>query len=221
MNSLKISLYASLIAQFITTVISFYGFTVNLDKGDEILRTVLKLETLVQIIEGIFYGLVFYFFNQINLETLAALRYSDWILTTPTMLLSTIVFMSYLNKKVTDLRTFIKDNWKVVKRIMYGNLLMLLSGLLGEFNIITKEMATIVGFVFFGDVFYTIYKNFTNNNATNIGLFLFTFIAWSFYGVAYLFDDNSKNIAYNLLDVVAKNFYGLFLLYQIHLRKKL
>ncbi len=220
MNNLKLSLYASLIAQFLTTSISFYGFTLNLDKSDEILRTVLKLETLVQIIEGLFYGLVFYFFNHINLETLAALRYSDWILTTPTMLLSTIVFMSYLNKKVTDLRTFIKDNWKVVKRIMYGNLLMLLSGLLGEFNIISKEMATIIGFIFFGDVFYTIYTNFTNNNTTNIGLFLFTFIAWSFYGIAYLFDDNTKNIAYNLLDVVAKNFYGLFLLYQIYLRKK-
>ena len=50
--------------------------------------------------------------------------------------------MSHLNKKVTDLRTFIKDNWKVVKRIMYGNLLMLLSGL-REFNIITKEMAVL------------------------------------------------------------------------------
>ena len=220
MDNLKISLYSSLIAQFITTVISFYGFTINLDKSDEILKTVLKMETLVQIIEGIFYIFVFYFFNYINLERLAALRYSDWILTTPTMLLSTIVFMSYLNKKVTNLRTFIKDNWKVIKRIMYGNVLMLLSGLLGEFNIISKEMATFVGFIFFGDVFYTIYKNFTNNNTINIGLFLFTVIVWSFYGVAYLFDDNSKNIAYNLLDVVAKNFYGVFLLYQIYLRKK-
>ena len=103
---------------------------------------------------------------------------------------------------------------------MYGNLLMLLSGLLGEFNIISKEMATFVGFIFFGDVFYTIYKNFTDNDTINIGLFLFTVIVWSFYGVAYLFDDNSKNIAYNLLDVVAKNFYGVFLLYQIYLRKK-
>ena len=220
MDNLKISLYSSLIAQFITTVISFYGFTINLDKSDEILKTVLKMETLVQIIEGIFYIFVFYFFNYINLERLAALRYSDWILTTPTMLLSTIIFMSYLNKKVTNFRTFIKDNWKVIKRIMYGNLLMLLSGLLGEFNIISKEMATFVGFIFFGDVFYTIYKNFTNNNTINIGLFLFTVIVWSFYGVAYLFDDNSKNIAYNLLDVVAKNFYGVFLLYQIYLRKK-
>ena len=220
MDNLKISLYSSLIAQFITTVISFYGFTINLDKSDEILKTVLKMETLVQIIEGIFYICVFYFFNYINLERLAALRYSDWILTTPTMLLSTIIFMSYLNKKVTNFRTFIKDNWKVIKRIMYGNLLMLLSGLLGEFNIISKEMATFVGFIFFGDVFYTIYNNFTNNNTINIGLFLFTVIVWSFYGVAYLFDDNSKNIAYNLLDVVAKNFYGVFLLYQIYLRKK-
>ena len=219
MSLLDFSLKSSLIAQGITTVIGASGLFINLAEKDKILNTLLKLETLVQIVEASFYILVTKYLKRLDLNSISKLRYADWVLTTPMMLLSTVVYMIYNTNKPVSLMEIIKDNKKSLIRITVCNLGMMLCGLLGEYGIIDKFTATILGFAFFGCVFNTIYKEYTKQNKKNLVLFWFTCIVWALYGVVYLFNSLNKNIAYNILDVIAKNFYGLFILYEIYLKR--
>ena len=219
MSLLDFSLKSSLIAQGITTVIGASGLFINLAEKDKILNTLLKLETLVQIVEASFYILVTKYLKRLDLNSISKLRYADWVLTTPMMLLSTVVYMIYNTNKPASLMEIIKDNKKSLIRITVCNLGMMMCGLLGEYGIIDKFTATILGFAFFGCVFNTIYKEYTKQNKKNLVLFWFTCTVWALYGVVYLFKSLNKNIAYNILDVIAKNFYGLFILYEIYLKR--
>ena len=219
MSLLDFSLKSSLIAQGITTVIGASGLFINLAEKDKILNTLLKLETLVQIVEISFYILVTKYLKGLDLNSISKLRYADWVLTTPMMLLSTVVYMIYNTTKPASMIEILKDNKKPLIRITVCNLGMLLCGLLGEYGIIDKFTATVFGFAFFGCVFNTIYKEYTKQNKKNLGLFWFTCIVWALYGVVYLLNSLNKNIAYNILDVIAKNFYGLFILYEIYLKR--
>jgi len=219
MSLLEYSLKSSLIAQGITTLIGASGLFINLAEKDKILNTLLKLETLVQIVEASFYILVTKYLTRLDLNSISRLRYADWVLTTPMMLLSTVVYMIYNTNKPKSLMEILKDNKKPLIRITVCNLGMLICGILGEYGIIDKFTATILGFAFFGCVFNTIYKEYTKKNKKNLALFWFTCIVWALYGVVYLFNSLNKNIAYNILDVIAKNFYGLFILYEIYLKR--
>ena len=95
MITVKNSMIFSLLVQIITGLISLHGIFIKLDFNDKILSDILILETIVQVIEFIFYIWMTYTF--VNVKNLAARRYIDWVFTTPTMLLSTIMFMKYLN----------------------------------------------------------------------------------------------------------------------------
>ena len=88
-KSIKISLFV----QIVTTLISLDGLTMDLSKNDLILKDILKIETFVQVIEGAFYVWVMYALKDMNKMT--PRRYIDWMITTPVMLLSTIIYFKY------------------------------------------------------------------------------------------------------------------------------
>ena len=100
MITVKNTMLFSLLVQIITGLISIHGIFIKLDFNDKILSDILILETIVQIIEFLFYFWFTYSF--INIKNLAATRYIDWVITTPTMLLSTIMFMKYKEFKEND-----------------------------------------------------------------------------------------------------------------------
>ena len=217
MITVKNSMIFSLLVQIITGLISLHGIFIKLDFSDKILSDILILETIVQIIEFLFYVWMTYTF--INIKNLAARRYMDWIFTTPTMLLSTIMFMKYLqfkeDGKVIKTMEFFQTYKKDIINIFIFNFGMLISGLIGELKPFLKYISIFIGFGFFLKTFEIIYKNYASK--TNIGLYLFYFMffVWSLYGIAALFGDKLKNISYNILDIFAKNFYGLFLYFFI------
>tara|TARA_B110000971_G_scaffold9409_1_gene9109 strand:- start:15011 stop:15361 length:351 start_codon:yes stop_codon:yes gene_type:complete len=91
------TIYLSLFVQLLTTIVSLDGLNYDLSAADEILRHILILEAFVQFIEAFFYIWVIYALKDLNLMT--SRRYIDWFITTPTMLVSTIIFMEYLRKK--------------------------------------------------------------------------------------------------------------------------
>ena len=135
------------------------------------------------------------------------------------MLFSLICFMIYYNNKHNNISTsslnmidIYKDNYDVINNIVIFNALMLIIGLLGEINIITKYISCFIGCIFLSLSFYLIYINFIGTNLLNKILFWFNYILWSIYGIAYLMSFNNKNIAYNILDVFSKNFNGLMIL---------
>ena len=93
------TIYFSLFVQVITTLVSIDGLRYDLNDRDRILKDILILETIVQIVEAIFYVWVVAALKDIDLMT--PRRYIDWFITTPTMLLSTIIFMEYLKNEKT------------------------------------------------------------------------------------------------------------------------
>ena len=208
------TIYFSLFVQILTTLISLDGLNYELEEKDKILKDILVLETIVQIIEATFYVWVILALKDLNVMT--PRRYIDWIITTPTMLLSTIIFMEYLkNKKTLDFKEFLEEHKDNIIKIVILNALMLLFGYLGETNRINKRISIPIGFLFFYLSFKLIYDNYAKYSEMGMKLFKFLVVVWGLYGIAAMTDIKSKNIAYNLLDIVSKNFYGLFIYYYI------
>lgn len=217
---LAYTIYASLFVQILTGAFTLSGVFIDLPKEDIILHDVIFLETIVQIIELVFYILISIFLINISMSLVTPLRYIDWAITTPAMLISTIMFMEYKNRKknkdnsITG-KEFVIQNKVNMYKIIGFNFLMLLFGILGEMGYMNIYLANIIGFVFFVLTFYTIYQNYVLDESTNKKLFVFMFIVWSLYGIAALLPILQKNISYNGLDIIAKNFYGLFIFYYI------
>jgi len=218
-NSLvKKTIYGSLVAQLITTTVSLDGLNYDLPIEDTILKDILVLEAFVQFVEAGFYIWVIYALKDLNKMT--SRRYIDWFITTPTMLISTIIFMEYLRKKEASEDTlyfwdFIKNHEKNILLIVVLNFFMLLCGLLAETGKIDKKYGILLGFVFFIASFGVIYENYAKHTEGGIKLFSFLFIVWSLYGVSAMMPIVPKNACYNILDIIAKNFYGLFIYYYI------
>ena len=216
-NTINFSLYV----QIITGILTLYGLFINIPEKDKILIVVLGLETLVQFIEIVFYIWIAY--ASVKLTKMTSRRYIDWMITTPTMLISTILFLKYQEKKEEEklekepiiFWDFLKNNKNPMILIVLYNFLMLVFGYIGEVNIISKYLSTPIGFYFFYKSFKIIYDDFAKKSELGKKLFTFLLSVWSLYGVAALMPINEKNISYNLLDIVSKNFYGLFLFYKI------
>lgn len=224
MNDLILnSAYISLFVQIITGIITFIGIFIKLKPEDYILNEILIIETFVQIIEFIFYVWLIYALKS-SFKDVTPVRYLDWVITTPTMLVGTIFFMMYNkkeefeNKNKQNLRAMdiIKKDYKLISEILVYNTLMLLFGYLGEVNYLDKYISFGLGTIFLFLTFGKIYYNYVLNNTTNDRLFKFMFFFWSLYGVAYLLSYDYKNAMYNILDVFAKNFYGLFIFYLVY-----
>ena len=221
------TIWFSLIMQLITSFIPIHAFFIKLPENDKILGDILGLETIVQFVEMVFY--VWIASSVLNVNKMASRRYIDWVITTPMMLLSTIMFMKYkevketketkgnddLDKKPLTTKNFLTDNKENIFLIFGYNLLMLLFGYLGETNVISNYISIPIGFIFFIKSFEVIYKNYANKTLQGEKLFLFLTIIWGLYGVAATFSANLKNVSYNVLDIVSKNFYGLYIYYEI------
>jgi len=204
--------------QLIIGIVGIHGIFISLPEKDNILTDIMILETIVQFIEMTFYIWLVFYLSTLNFDV-TYVRYFDWFLSTPIMLISTTFFMRYLASKSLNqtitIKNIIKTNWIELLKIGVSNVFMLLFGFLAEINIITRTNGLIFGSLAFLYTFYVIYSEFVDNNNTNKILFYTMFTIWSLYGVAYLFPYITKNTMYNYLDVVSKNFYGLFIYYFI------
>lgn len=215
-DPIQTSLYASLTAQWTTLFLNFWSFSLPLAPPDEILRTVLGIETFVQIVELIFY--TWYSTHFARVAEMTFYRYHDWAVTTPLMLFSTMIYYDYKNTpdEQHSLRSFFERHWKEVLLVFAFNLVMLGFGYGFERGVLDLVSSTLLGFVGFAGSFYVIWDSFASKNPDNYLLYAFMFIVWFLYGIAALFTPKWKNVSYNLLDVVAKNFYGVFLSYLIY-----
>ena len=215
----KQTIYISLFVQIITSLLSLDGFRIQVDPNDKILQDILWIETMVQVIEGFFYTWVIYAIH--DLDKVTPRRYIDWVITTPIMLFTTIVFFKYNEIKESGMlrsftiREFYESNKENVHKIFTFNILMLACGFLGEIGYIDKKIGIPLGFFFFYQSFSLIYNEYAHK--TELGKQLFNVLAflWSMYGVSAMLPIKQKNINYNLLDIVAKNFYGLYIYYKI------
>ncbi len=177
------------------------------------IRNILNLEVCISIVAAYFYSR---FLEKINQESVSKkevfreiniTRYTDWAITTPIMLLVLVLALVYNTQEKLKLIHFI-----IILILNFG---MLASGYLGEIKKIQKELAVVIGFVFFFGLYGYIYLTFMRGryHFDNTLIFLFFLAFWSVYGVLYLLDEKKemeKNIGYNILDLLSKCFVGIF-----------
>jgi sensory rhodopsin len=183
----------------------------------QILRTILIIETIVNIIASIAYNFLQneFILPVINYKKITKIRYIDWLLTTPLLLLSFILYLQYKN---TNEQKTIENTPKIDSNhlgiIICLNFLMLLCGILGELGIINYIIACILGFIPFIIMFYLIWKWY-GNYETNKNIYIIFVIVWSLYGLVYFLPNYNKNICYNILDIIAKVGFGLFIWFEV------
>jgi len=220
MNNVNFSTNLSIIVQIITGLISMQGIFLTLPKKHGVLREILTLETIVQLVELFFY--IFFLKSMVStaLPQMASIRYFDWAITTPTMLLTTIIYFKYqehIEKNIDSplqFWEFLKEHKKNIITIIVSNFLMLLFGYLGEIKVIDMATSLTLGFIFFGITFNTIYENYAVHSEGSKKLFTFILIIWSLYGIAAMLNPVDKNNMFNILDIFAKNLFGLYLFYK-------
>ena len=214
-----ITLVISIIVQIITGIIEVGAFFVKVPTIYTIIRQLLLIELVVQIIEGSFYVWLAYNFTKVLNVT--PKRYIDWFITTPTMLITLIIYLIYLTKKEEnktnelEFFTLLKENSNIIVPVVLLNWLMLLFGYLGEMKIIPVLLGVFLGFIPFLLYYYLIYVNYVTQNSSGYLLFWYFFFFWSLYGFVAVLPYYVKNSLYNILDLFAKNFFGIFLSYII------
>ena len=214
-----ITLVISIIVQIITGIIDIGATFVKVPSMYSLIRQLLMLELVVQFLEGMFYVWLAYNFTKVLNVT--PKRYLDWFITTPTMLITLMTYLIYLNtmveNKTTELEFFtvLKENSNIFIPVVLLNWLMLLFGYLGEMRIIPVLLGVFLGFIPFLLYYYIIYVNYVTQNTNGYLLFWYFFFFWSMYGFVAVLPYYVKNAFYNILDLFAKNFFGIFLSYII------
>jgi len=174
------------------------------------IRNILNLETCISVVATFFYtqfvnkiknspdGTVDY--KEINLT-----RYTDWMITTPIMLLVLVLAINYNTGGVLKIGSYVL--------ILLFNVLMLGCGYFGEIGKLDKKKANLMGFVFFVVLFGYIYMTFMHGkyNFDNNMIFIAFVVLWAIYGLVYNKDEeDEKNAMYNVLDLLSKCFVGIF-----------
>ena len=204
-----------------SSILTGFGTLNTFPKEILALKYILSIETCVTIIASIAYSfLIKSYVTKQNFE-LTFYRYLDWFTTTPLLLISLIIYLSFLKNKYDNNKTIEKDDdtFNIILKdnniliIILLNLLMLSCGYMGESKVMNYILANILGFIPFIIMLYIIWKNYCNQS--NIIVFIIFSIIWTMYGVVYFFDNNSKNIAYNVLDIIAKVGFGLLIWYHV------
>jgi len=220
------TLVASVIVQIITGIIEIAtGIFASVSPEANIIRQLLFLEITVQAIEGLFY--IWLLYNFTSVTNVTPKRYIDWTITTPTMLVTLIFYLIFLERRAKNEDTaglnFIDlaiENGRTISNVFILNWAMLFFGYLGEMNILSTLTGVLLGFVPFLLYYYIIYQKYAiKSSSTGIKIFWYFFIFWSLYGIVALLPYYLKNGLYNTLDLFAKNFFGLFLSYIILLKK--
>jgi hypothetical protein len=218
-----ITLLISIIVQIITGIIELGSFFIKVPTVYSLIKQLLILELVVQFFEGSFYFWLAYNFNKVLNVT--PKRYLDWFITTPTMLITLMLYLIYLNKRLEnktgelEFFTLLKDNSDIFIPVVVLNWLMLFFGYLGETGIIPVFLGVFLGFIPFLTYYYIIYVNYVNQKTNGYLLFWYFFFFWSLYGFVAVLPYYIKNSFYNILDLFAKNFFGLFLSYIIFFGK--
>ena len=183
------SLLFSVIVQAITGIIDIIGLFVKVPYKFSFIKKLLTAELSVQILEGSFY--VYWLTDFKNIANITPKRYIDWMLSTPTMLVTLMFYLIYLNTPENDrgeLKYFeiFEKEFKTIAVILILNWVMLLFGYLGEVSIIPIALGVFLGFIPFIIYYYMIYKNYVEMG--NIGIKIFTYFVffWSIYGIVAL-----------------------------------
>ena len=171
------------------------------------MRHILNLETCISVVAAFFYSKFVTEFNKpvVDYKSINLNRYVDWCITTPIMLLVLILAFKYNSNNKAQVKF---TDYLIILAMNYG---MLGSGYIGDIGKLGRMSATLVGFIFFGGLYYFLYNTYLRqNNPSNNFLYGIFFVLWSLYGVFYQMEQKYRNIGYNILDLFSKCFVGIY-----------
>lgn len=210
-----LSFFLSMLALSGSTIFTVLGSLADYNKEQRYLKNALISETVVNVIAALtyLYFMQYLYENKIKLENITSIRYLDWVITTPLLLLSFALYSSYITNKNRKAGTPFEDvKFSPLIYIIILNLFMLLFGFLGETKQINKHIGFGISVLFFIVLFYFIYEDYVKGKDDSLQpLFIVFTIVWFLYGLAYYLPTIRKNIAYNILDMISKSAFGIFL----------
>ena len=221
MNSVKTTLYISIFIQFAALIMGTIAQFKTLPDEKRLLKDIMLIENVVQLIEFTFYISIYIFVSNLIDNDIAKFRYYDWVLTTPLMLLTSLLYFIYNDKsekedgekKEKTFSNIIKTEKESIIKIFIANFGMLCVGYLQEIGNLDILYSTLFGFGFLFYSFYKLYQ-YVGDFESKV-LFWIMFVLWSSYGFAAMMKNEYKNTMYNILDIFSKNFYGIFIAYKI------
>ena len=191
---------------FFTSYLVLFGYTVitlveAIRTPSTTVRHIMNIETAISLVAGLVYG---YLYEEVkkpgaDLKKITQIRYLDWSITTPLILLVLLLF--YNGENAVDVTTYLT--------VVLLNAGMLFSGYMGETGAWHKMTGGIAGFLFFGAMLgvFSICCLPVKSNPVVFWIFA---VSWSLYGVVYYMEDEeTKNVSYNILDVVSKALFGV------------
>ena len=209
---------ASLVVQF--AVLLFSLVTLGIGSPPPVLQLILIMESVVQGIELLWYLGIAYRFAGLKIDTPVWGRYIDWVLTTPTMLITLFFLLIYYAHpclSLKELRNYHNFVLYLVLIVAF-DWFMLSCGALYECNAWGARRRW-TGFVLialgFACLFAAFWPHFDvlGRDFTREGIWTTvpTLLVWAVYGVvAFAFDrPKTRNSWYNVLDVFSKNVAGL------------
>ena len=214
---------ASLVAQVVGLILTVVALLQS-DTKPAMLMIILWLEAVVQGIEFLWY-LIVGICNQFQkFDFDVSSRYVDWFFTTPTMLVSLLLFVFYTDCNTITMDMVWADSnkmWAIVVACAM-NTLMLVAGLLQEckyMGVGRRWIWILIGSAFFILAFVPIGVAVAHKGAPETWAALITtIVVWAMYGVAaFVFRKDTlpntkwKNTAYNVLDVVSKNVFAIII----------
>jgi bacteriorhodopsin len=196
-----------------------------------VVRHIMNVETCISIVACYFYGLFIAEINKsqvsqkeslanndandnavndkptktIPVEKINNMRYTDWLITTPFMLLALSMVLGYENKIQVKIYPYLLT--------LVFNFAMLAFGYLGEVKLLSRNIASFIGFIFFFLTYGTIWKIFlSGSKITFQSKFIFWIFlgVWTLYGVFYNTNEYTKMFGYNILDLISKALVGIF-----------
>jgi bacteriorhodopsin len=193
---------------FFTSYLVLFGYTIitlveAIRTPSILVRHVMNIETAISLIAGLVYG---YLLEEVrkpgaDLKKITQIRYFDWSITTPLILLVMLLF--YNGENAIDYKTYLG--------IITLNAGMLFAGYQGETGAWSKQTGGAVGFGFFGAMLALFYACCVPGKKNPIVFYVFALL-WTLYGVVYsIEDEETKNISYNALDVLSKAIFGVVL----------
>lgn len=197
---------------FMITYLVLYGTALitlieALRTPDVRVRHILNLETSVSLIAGFVYGMFIERLKSgaLKLDDVTKLRYIDWFITTPLLLLVLLLFISFDNADGV--------NFAFYSLIVAVNWIMLAVGYAAETDSITRMTGLIFGFGAYAFLLFLIWSQCLHGGKGSHTKLVFTAFAiiWGMYGIAFMLEPESKNIAYNTLDMISKVFFGIFM----------
>ena len=205
----KMTFYSTYVLLLTTGTITFIeALRTNIPE----VRHIMNLETCISIIAAYFYSIFTQELKEaedknvpLNFKQINILRYNDWMITTPLMILALSLVLS--------LNSGVKLKLSYFALFILLDLGMIGLGYLGEMGMMSKKTALITSFICFFLLFGAIGLTFlpAKYSLANIVVFSAFFIIWTIYGVVYNLDERIKNVVFNVLDGIAKALIGIFL----------